>query len=66
MDTRDLSFEELLGKLEDIAGKLDAGGLSLDESLSLFEEGIKLSRKCNELLNSAELKIQNLQDTFEE
>ena len=66
MDTKDPSFEELLNKLEDIAGKLDAGGLSLNESLTLFEEGMQLSKKCSELLDSAELKIQKLKDSFEE
>jgi len=66
MDTKEPSFEELLNKLEDIAGKLDAGGLSLNESLTLFEEGMQLSKKCSELLDSAELKIQKLKDSFEE
>ncbi|MFC1998441.1 exodeoxyribonuclease VII small subunit [Chloroflexota bacterium] len=66
MDTKGPSFEELLNKLEDIAGKLDAGGLSLNESLTLFEEGMQLSKKCSELLDSAELKIQKLKDSFEE
>jgi exodeoxyribonuclease VII small subunit len=66
MDTKEPSFEELLNKLEDIAGKLDAGGLSLNESLTLFEEGMQLSKKCSGLLDSAELKIQKLKDSFEE
>lgn len=66
MDTKEPSFEELLTKLEEIAGKLDTGGLALDESLALFEEGMKLSKKCNDLLDSAELRIQNLQDTFKD
>ena len=66
MDTKEPSFEELLEKLESVAAKLDAGGLALEESLSFFEEGMKLSKKCSELLDSAELKIQNLQDTFED
>ena len=66
MDTKEPSFEELLNKLENVAAKLDAGGLALEESLALFEEGMKLSKKCNELLDSAELKIQKLQDLFEE
>ncbi|MFC1906089.1 exodeoxyribonuclease VII small subunit [Chloroflexota bacterium] len=65
MDTKDPSFEELLNRLEDVASKLAAGGLSLNESLALFEEGMQLSKKCNELLDSAELKIQKLKDSFE-
>ena len=66
MDTREPSFEELLEKLESVAAKLDAGGLALEESLALFEEGTNLSKKCNELLDSAELKIRKLKDSFEE
>jgi len=66
MDTKEPSFEELLNKLESVAAKLDAGGLALEESWALFEEGMKLSKKCNELLDSAELKIRKLQDAFEE
>ncbi|MFC1979069.1 exodeoxyribonuclease VII small subunit [Chloroflexota bacterium] len=66
MGTRESSFEELLNKLEDVASKLDGGGLTLEESLTLFEEGMKLSKKCNDLLDLAELRIKNLQNTFEE
>ena len=65
-DTREPSFEELLGKLENIVSKLDAGGLTLEESLSLFEEGMRLSKQCNQLLDSAELKIKKLRDAIEE
>jgi len=66
MDNKEPSFEELLNELEDISSKLDAGGLVLEESLALFEEGMKLGKKCNELLDSAELKIQKLMDSFEQ
>lgn len=66
MDTREPSFEELLKNLENIVAKLDAGGLTLEESLKLFEEGMKLSQKCNQVLDSAELRIRNLQDAVED
>jgi len=66
MDTKETSFEELLEKLESVAAKLNEGGLALEESLTFFEEGMKLGQKCSELLDSAELKIQNLQDAFED
>ena len=65
-DTKEPSFEQLLTKLENIVGKLDAGGLTLEESLSLFEEGMRLSKQCNQLLDSAELKIKKLRDAIEE
>lgn len=56
------SFEKSLEKLEEIVSKLEDGDLSLDESLKLFEEGVKLSRECQEKLASAERKIQKLTD----
>ena len=65
-DTKEPSFEQLLTKLENIVGKLDAGGLTLEESLSLFEEGMRLSKQCNQLLDSAELKIKKLRGAIEE
>ena len=54
------TFEEAIKRLEEIAGKLENGQASLDESLSLYEEGIALVRYCNELLNRAEQKIRIL------
>ena len=53
-------FEEALKKLESIVSKLEDGDLSLDESLNLFEEGIKLSRFLGKKLDQAERKIEIL------
>ena len=50
----DLPFESALKRLEEIAGKLENGQATLDESLALYEEGIALIRHCNEQLNSAD------------
>jgi exodeoxyribonuclease VII small subunit len=61
-----LSFEEALSKLEKIVQALEAGGLKLEEALSLFEEGMGLAKICNERLNAAELKISQLQTAFEQ
>ena len=52
-----LNFEESMQKLETIANELEKGNLSLDESVNKFEEGMKLSKKCNDFLESAERKI---------
>ncbi len=52
-----LSYEEAYKNLEDILLKLESGNTSLDESLSLYEEGIRLYRHCNKLLEEATLKI---------
>ena len=61
-----LSFEEALSRLEKIVQALEAGGLKLEESISLFEEGMGLAKICNERLNAAELKISQLQTAFEQ
>ena len=54
------SFEKSLGELEKIVGKLEEGDLALEESLELFEKGIKLSRECRERLTNAERRIEVL------
>jgi exodeoxyribonuclease VII small subunit len=53
-------FEKDLEKLEQIVEALEAGGLSLDESLKRFEEGVKLARRCEKALAEAERKIEIL------
>ncbi len=55
-----LTFEEAYRKLENIVRKLEAGGLSLEESIALYEEGMKLVRYCEELLEKAELRIRQI------
>ncbi len=55
-----MDFEKKLGRLEDIVGKMETGELSLEDSLKLFEEGVKLSRDCNVQLNEAEQKVKLL------
>ena len=60
------SFEGAFANLEEVVRKLESGGLSLDEATLLFETGMKLATKCNEILSSAELKITRLQANFAE
>jgi exodeoxyribonuclease VII small subunit len=55
-----MSFEKKLTRLEEIVKKMENGELSLDESLKLFEEGVKLSRDCNNELTEAEQKVKKL------
>ncbi len=57
-------FEALYRKLEDTVSRLEEGGLTLDESLALYESGMKLARRCQELLQQAELKVAQLQESF--
>ncbi len=51
------NFEEQMETLENIVAELETGKLSLDESVSKFEEGIKISKECNKILENAEKKI---------
>lgn len=55
-----LSFEKALADLEQIVDKLEKGGLSLNESLALFEKGVKLARFLREELGKAEKKVEIL------
>jgi exodeoxyribonuclease VII small subunit len=53
-------FEEALSKLEGIVERLEQGDISLEESLKLFEEGVRLSRFCSQKLDEAEKKVEIL------
>ena len=54
------TFESSLEALEEIVGKLERGDRPLEESLELFEQGIRLSRECQERLSQAERRIEVL------
>ena len=54
------SFEESLKELESIVNQLEDGDLALEESLKLFEDGVRLSRECRERLTAAERRIDVL------
>ena len=53
----DLNFEVAIKQLEEIATELEKNDLNLDKAVEKFEEGIKLSKKCNDMLEKAEKKI---------
>ncbi len=57
---QEIKFEDAMQELEAITAKLEKGDLSLDESVSKFEEGMKLAKKCNNILEEAEKKIKVL------
>ena len=57
------SFEYLIEKLESITNKLEKETLSLNEAVTLFEEGMQTSKKCNEELENAEKRISIILDT---
>ncbi len=58
-----MEFEKNLKRLEEIVHKLEAGEMQLEESLKLFEEGVKISRLCQEKLTEAEKKVKLLLGT---
>ena len=59
-DEQPKSFEASLEALEEIVHQLEGGDLPLEKSLELFEDGIRLSRQCQERLNQAERRIEVL------
>ncbi len=54
------SFESSLSRLQQIVEALEAGELTLDQSLELFEEGVKLSRQCTQMLEAAKKRVLTL------
>lgn len=60
MAVKKQSFEQAMGRLEAIVTRLERGDCELDESLKLFEEGAKLARICNDMLDKAEQKVNIL------
>ena len=65
-DPGPVNFEDAFTKLEDMVRNLEAGPLTLDESTRLFEDGMGLAKRCNELLSATELKVTRLQTAFAE
>ncbi len=55
-----LSFEDSFERLEKVIQKLESGELGLDESISLYEEGVQLAEHCERQLDDAELKVSQL------
>jgi len=62
-DLADVAFEAALAELETLVEKMETGELSLEESLSAFERGVKLTRHCQASLKAAELKVKVLTES---
>lgn len=60
MSDKNIDFEKSLSSLEKIVQKLESGDISLEESISLFEEGMKNSLECKKALENARTKITDL------
>lgn len=56
------SFEEALKELESIVSRLESEEITLEDSVKLYEEGIKLSRICTEVLEKAESRIKQVNE----
>ena len=63
-DLDSLTFEEAFSRLNEMASSLEEGGLTLADATARYEQGISLVRRCNQLLEQAELKITNLKDSY--
>ena len=53
-----INFEKKINALEKIVDDMEKGSLSLEDSLKFFEDGIKITRECQQALKDAELKVQ--------
>ncbi len=60
-DIGSMSFEDALGRLESIVKRLENGEASLEESIALYEEGVKLKQHCEGKLETASARIQKIQ-----
>ena len=61
----DMTFEEAFRQLAEIAEKMEAGGLTLGDATAQFEQGMKLVQRCNQLLDSAELEVTTLRESYQ-
>ena len=57
---KSIDFEQKLDQLETLVGDMEKGALSLEDSLKSFEDGIKITRECQQALKDAELKVEML------
>jgi exodeoxyribonuclease VII small subunit len=55
---KEKAFEEALQELEEIVNRLEQGDLPLEEALTLFEEGVRLSRSCHTKLDEAQKRVE--------
>jgi exodeoxyribonuclease VII small subunit len=59
-DVKKLSFEKALAELEQIVQKLERGDVPLEESVTIYERGEALKRRCEELLRAAEARVEKI------
>lgn len=61
-----LTFEQAMMQLETLVKQLESGELALEESMKLYEEGVRLTALCSKKLSEAALKIEELKPTTDE
>ena len=59
-DVKKLSFEKALAELEQIVQKLERGDVALEESVTIYERGEALKRRCEEVLRQAEARVEKI------
>ena len=59
-----LSFEKIIERLGETVQVLETGGLGLDDTIKLFENGMKMARVCSEMLAAAELRVSRIKTTY--
>jgi exodeoxyribonuclease VII small subunit len=62
---QDLSFEDAMAQLELLVGRMEEGGLSLSDAVASYERGMGLAAYCTDLLDSAELRIREIDTAAE-
>ena len=65
-DLTELPFEDVVGRLEAVIERLESGGLSLEEMLEAYGQGVALGARAQELLDQAQLRIEQLQSAADE
>jgi exodeoxyribonuclease VII small subunit len=63
-ESKQETFEQIYARLEEAVAKLEEGGLPLEQAIALYEEGMELARRCQERLDTAELRITKLRESF--
>ncbi len=58
-------FEPLYARLEEVTALLEAGNLTLEQSIALYEEGMRLAQRCQALLADVEQRVQVLRETYD-
>ncbi len=63
-DRTEASFEDLLAEAEALAGRMEEGGLSLEQSIAAYEKGVENLRRCSAMLRGAEEKVKVLLENY--